>query len=249
MATGNIKNFELKIGKTGLIIIVAGMAAFLCGAFLCGVDVGKNIDTYPEKIAALPQRALALVWRPARINVAQSTQDNKSGQQQSLAEGGNIDLTFYDALTTKKGIVKTESIPEKQPLVSQPKKEEEAPKGNFNIEAQKPSPTINDKNKVKEEPKTKETVVNTASGKNKFVVQVASLKEKRKANQINKKVASLGFKSEIIKIDIKGKGIMFRVISSGFENKVKAQEAAQKISSKTGSDCIVKSADNNAKNN
>jgi len=249
MTTGNIKNFELKIGKTGLIIIIAGMASFLCGSFLFGVDVGKNIDTYPEKISELPQRALALVWRPARVSIARSAPDNKSGQSQSQAEGGNIDLTFYDALTTKKGIVKTESIPEKQPVASPSPKEEEALKGNFNIEAQKPSQTINEKNKVKEEPETKKSVADIASGKNKFIVQVASLKEKKKADQINKKVASLGFKSEIIKTDIKGKGIMFRIISSGFENKVKAQEAAKKISSKTGSDCIVKSVDITAKNN
>jgi cell division protein FtsN len=225
------------------------MAAFLCGAFLFGVDVGKNIDTYPEKIAALPQRALALVWRPARISVAQSAADNKSGQNPP-AEGGNIDLTFYDALTAKKGIVKTESIPEKQPLVSQPPKVEEAHKGNFNIEAQKTPQTVNEKNKAKEETKIKESsTAEITAGKNKFIVQVASLKEKKKADQINKKVTSLGFKSEIIKTDIKGKGIMFRVISTGFENKVKAQEAAEKISSKTKTDCIIKSADNTAKNN
>jgi hypothetical protein len=59
----------------------------------------------------------------------------------------------------------------------------------------------------------------------------------------------LGFKSEIIKTEIKGKGIMFRVTASGFENKVQAQEAAQKISSKTGTNCIVKSIDNAAKDN
>jgi cell division protein FtsN len=249
MATGNIKNFELKIGKTGLIIIIAGMSAFLCGAFLFGVDVGKNIDTYPEKIAAFPRRTLALVWRPARISVDQSAPENKSGQHQSPVESGNIDLTFYDALTTRKGLLKTESVPEKQPVALPPPKEEEAAKGNFNIEAQKTPQTANEKNKAKDEPKTKETSVNTASGKNKFMVQVASLKEKKKANQINKKIASLGFKPEIIKTDIKGKGIMYRVITSGFENKVKAQEAAQKISSKTGTECIVKSADNAAKNN
>ncbi len=249
MASGNIKNFELKIGKTGLIIMVFGMAAFLCGAFLIGVDVGKNIDTYPEKIAALPERALAMVWRPARISVAQNATDNKSGQRQSSAEGGNIDLTFYDALTTKKGIVKTESVPDKQPLVVQPPKEEDIPKGNFNIEAQKPPQTANEKNKAKEENKIKDSAAETNTGKDKFLVQVASLKEKKKADQINKKVASLGFKSEVIKTDIKGKGTMFRVISSGFESKVKAQDAAKKISSKTKTDCIVKSADNTAKNN
>jgi cell division septation protein DedD len=248
MATGNIKNFELKIGKTGLVIIVAGMTAFLCAAFLFGVDVGKNIDTYPDKISALPQRALALVWRPARIGVAQNVPDNKSGQHPSSAEK-NIDLTFYDALTSKKGIANADSVPEKQTPDLQTKNEEEAAKGNFNIEAQKPSQTANDKSKATQEPKVKEAAADTAAGKNQFIVQAASLKEKKKANQVSKKISALGFKSEIIKTEIKGKGIMFRVTAVGFENKVKAQEAAQKISSKTGTNCIVKSIDNAAKDN
>lgn len=248
MATGNIKNFELKIGKTGLIIIIAGMAALLCGAFLFGVDVGENIDTYPQKIAAFPQKALALVWRPARISVAQSEQDKKNAQSQN-SESGNIDLTFYDALTTKKGIVKTESVPDKPPVITPPvkEKEEDALKGKFNIEDQKPSQTVDEKSKTKEETKTKGSITDAASVKNKFIVQVASLKEKKKAEQINKKVASLGFKSEVIKTDIKGKGMMYRVISSGFENKAKAQDAAQKISAKTKTDCIVKISDNTVK--
>jgi cell division septation protein DedD len=248
MATGNIKNFELKIGKTGFIIIVAGMSAFLCAAFLFGVDVGKNIDTYPDKIAALPQRVLALVWRPARIGVAQNAPDNKNGQHQSSAEK-NIDLTFYDALTSKKGIANADSVPEKQPPDLQTKNEEEAAKGNLNIEAQKPLQTANEKSKATQEPKVKEAAVDVASGKNQFIVQAASLKEKKKANQVSKKISSLGFKSEIIKTEIKGKGIMFRVTASGFKNKVQAQEAAQKISSKTGTNCIVKSIDNATKDN
>ncbi|MGD0280604.1 MAG: SPOR domain-containing protein [Smithella sp.] len=239
MASGNIKNFELKMGKTGVVIIIAGMAALLCAAFLFGVDVGKNIDIYPEKIAAFPQRALALVWRPARINVAQSATDNKAGE--------NIDLTFYDALTTKKGIANAETVQEKQPSVSQPKKEEETVKGNFNIEAQKTPQTADDKNDAIQENKIIETALDNASGKHKFIVQVASLKEKTKANQISKKISSSGFKPEIIKTEVKGKGIMFRVIASGFENKVKAQDAAKSISAQTGTNCIVKSVDNSAK--
>ncbi|HUN55118.1 MAG TPA: SPOR domain-containing protein [Smithella sp.] len=248
MATGNIKNFELKIGKAGLIIIVAGMAAFLCVAFLFGVDVGKNIDTYPDKIADLPQRALALVWRPARISVGQSAADHKNVPRQTSA-GENIDLTFYDALTTKKGIAKADSVPEKPPPATQLNNEEEAAKGNFNIEAQKPAQTANEKVKATPDAKPKEAAADVASSHHQFVIQAAALKEKAKANQISKKISSLGFKSEIIKTDIKGKGIMFRVMASGFENKVKAQEAAQKISSKTGTNCIVKSVDNAAKNN
>jgi hypothetical protein len=248
MATGNIKNFELKIGKTGLIIIVAGMSAFLCAAFLFGVDVGKNIDTYPDKIAALPQRVLALVWRPARIGIAQNAPDNKNGQHQSSVEK-NIDLTFYDDLTSKKGIANVDSIPEKQPPNLQTKNEEEAAKGNFNIEAQKPSQAANEKSTATQEPKVKEAAADVASGKNQFIVQAASLKEKKKADQVSKKISSLGFKTQIIKTEIKGKGTMFRVTALGFENKVQAQEAAQKISSKTGTNCIVKSIDNAAKDN
>jgi len=41
MAPTNIKTFELKIGKTGVVIIVVGMAVLLSISFLFGVDVGK----------------------------------------------------------------------------------------------------------------------------------------------------------------------------------------------------------------
>jgi hypothetical protein len=39
------------------------------------------------------------------------------------------------------------------------------------------------------------------------------------------------------------------VIVSGFENKVQAHEAALKISPKTGTSCIIKRVDNEAKKN
>jgi Sporulation related domain. len=51
----------------------------------------------------------------------------------------------------------------------------------------------------------------------------------------------------VIKVDVKGKGIFFRVVVPGFEDKVQAQEAAQKISQKTGLNCIIKSVDNEEK--
>ena len=53
MVSGNIKNFELKLGRAGLLIVIAGMAALLCCTFIFGVEVGKNIDAYPEKIASV----------------------------------------------------------------------------------------------------------------------------------------------------------------------------------------------------
>ncbi|HQI23950.1 MAG TPA: hypothetical protein PLV15_03845, partial [Smithella sp.] len=71
MATQNTKKFELKIGKTGVLIILGGMTGLLCAAFLLGVDIGKNIETSPGEIASLPQKALAMVWRPAKIKMAE----------------------------------------------------------------------------------------------------------------------------------------------------------------------------------
>jgi cell division protein FtsN len=247
MASGNIKNFELKVGKAGLITIVVGMVALLCTAFLFGVEVGKNIDVYPEKIAAFPQKALTLIWRPAKIKTAQSTSDNKSGQKHQPQE--NIDLTFYSALTSKKGALKEESIPDKQSIFLQPKSEEEPVNGNFNIEVKNPPGIINEKTKEKSEPKAKEIAQSVASKKQKFTIQAASLKDKSKANKMNKKIASLGFMSQVIKVDVKGKGVLFRVVVSGFEDKVQADDAAQKIAKKTGTNCIIKSINSEAKKN
>jgi len=247
MATGNIKNFELKIGKTGLIIVGVGMATLLCVSFLFGVDVGKNIDTYPGKIAELPQKALAVVWRPARITVAQTPSENKTGHHQN-ATGENIDLTFYNTLTSKKGAVNTELTPEKQTPAALPA-DEEALKGKYNIEAQKPQETTNEKAKEKDAPVKKDNISSTAPDKTRYRVQVASLKKENEAGKISKKISALGYKPEIMKVEVKGKGTMFRVFASGFENKIQAQEAAQKISPKTKTNCIVKSFDNKEKKN
>ena len=249
MASGNIKNFELKVGKAGLIIIVFGMAVLLCTAFLFGVDVGKNIDTYPDKIASLPQKILALVWRPANIRIAQSAPDNKNGQNKPPKSQENIDLTFYNALTSKKGVLKEQQVQDKQPVVLPPENRGETVTGNFNIEAQKSLVPVNDKTKEKGKSKEKEIESIIASNKQKFKIQAASLKDKTTANKMSKKIASLGFMSQVIKVDVKGKGILYRVVVSGFEDKVQADEAAQKISRKTGSDCIIKSINSETKKN
>ena len=249
MASGNVKNFELKVGKAGLIIIVFGMAVLLCTSFLFGVDVGKNIDTYPDKIAALPQKALALVWRPAKIRVDQNTPDNKSGQNQAPKSPENIDLTFYNALTGKKGVLKEQQVQDKQPVVLPPENGGETVTGNFNMETQKPPAPVNDKTKEKGESKEKEIESIIASNKQKFKIQAASLKDKTTANKMSKKISSLGFMSQVIKTDIKGKGTLYRVVVSDFDDKVKADEAAQKISRETGTNCIIKSINRETKKN
>jgi cell division protein FtsN len=42
---------------------------------------------------------------------------------------------------------------------------------------------------------------------------------------------------------------MYRVVASGLNDKEQAQQAAKKISAKTGTNCIVKKIDNEIKEN
>jgi cell division protein FtsN len=246
MASGNTKNFELKLKKLGLIIVIVGMAALLCFVFLLGVDVGKNIDTYPEQIAALPRKVLAFIWHPAKI------------QQEDSKDGENIDLTYYNTLTSKKGMAKEQPVAPKKDSIEAPplqktaslaRSNEENSNVDANLEAQKKSAAIKEITKEESKSKTKETPASAPANKQKFIIQAASLKDKAKAYQLNKKIAALGFEALIVPVEIKGKGTWYRVIISGFESKAQAQAAAAKISKKTGTNCIIRNADSNVKKN
>lgn len=265
MANGNEKKFELKIGKSGLLTIVAGMTALLCAAFLFGIDVGQNMETYPDKIALIPQKALALVWRPARIKMAQKSGTFSNADHSQSA--GNIDLTYHETLMSKKGMARADSFEEKQPVVNDAPKTEESPTGKFLIETQNQNVMVDEHPKEtektvakesvknKEEMKRKETVKQKESSdkkndireatstKDKYFIQVASLKDKSAAYEMNKKIDSLGFHGKVIKIEVKGKGILYRVVASDLHDKEKATEAAKNISAKTGTNCIVKKSE------
>ncbi len=242
MASKNIKDFEFRLKKAGLIMVITGMAALLCFAFLLGVNVGKNIDTYPEKISSLPQKALALIWHKNKTEPAENMTADKQSDEETKEE--NIDLTFYKTLSSKKGVVTEKSAPEKKPEIETTTPPEEIVSGNASPETPQQNMDVKaDKKKEEGKLKNKE-ITPPKTGKNKYIIQVASLKEKAKAYQLNKKVAALGFDPKIIPITIKSKGTWYRVIIFGFENKAKAQEAATKISKKTGSSCIIRSLDN-----
>ncbi len=246
MASGNIKNFELKLGRTGLIIVIAGMAALLCSTFLFGVAVGKNIDTYPDKIASLPQKLLALVWRPAKIRAAQTAAENKTGQNQPKAQE-EPDLTFFNTLTSKKGMVKEQPIPDKKPVVEAPIaqpllppiKNDAAVTSGLEAKKQQAAPSGTADDEIAAKIKAAESA---ASAKEvKFAIQVASLKEKNKAHQLSKKLSTLGYAPRIVENSIPGKGKWFRVVIDGFASRANAHTAAEQISGKTGAHCIIKS--------
>ncbi len=248
MASGNIKNFELKLGRTSLVIVIVGMTALLCGTFLFGVAVGKNIDTYPGQIASVPQKLLALVWRPAKIRAAQTAAENKAAQNQPKAQE-EPDLTFFNTLTSKKGVAKEQPIPDKKPaieapaiqsLLTEPKNEVPAASISPNSAVKKQQAATSGKTVDEIEAKIKEAEQAVTAKEEKFAVQVASLKEKTKADQLNKKLLTLGYKPRIAENNIPGKGKWFRVVVDGFASRANAQTAAEKISGKTGAHCVVR---------
>lgn len=250
MGTGNIKKFELRLGRTGLIIVVVGMAVLFCASFLFGVSVGKNIDTHPQKISSFPQRVISFFWRPAKVAVDPGQINQNEAAADADADAKSLDLTFHNALTQSKTPSMQPSIEEKKPDVSvtvhpalpepelapEPEPAPEpvaAPKA----AAEKPRADIEAEKDVKTKQAASKSVATGA-----FVVHVASLKEKSKAWQLVKTLADLGYLAKVVRVDLKKKGIWYRVIIPGFETRSKAKAASDKISSKVKTDCVIREA-------
>lgn len=249
MGSGNIKKFELKLGRTGLIIVICGMSILLCLSFVLGVGVGKNMDTYPEKISSFPQQVLAFFWRPARVETSQKNVESKQAQP----EKGNMNLAFHNALTGDKvpsvqqppdsgkrpndGIVEDQKAkPESPAAVASERKDTGSPRK----ETTGQTPVDSEKSRPEARSKIKETRSPADETGPSFVIHVASMKDKAKANQIQKTVAALGYPTKVMKADIKGKGAWYRVIATGFKSKALAQSAADKISKKIKTNCIIR---------
>jgi cell division protein FtsN len=225
MASKNIKNFEIKLQKTGIVIIVAGMAVLLCLTFLLGVEVGKGLDTYPEKISSLPKKILASISQPAKIDPNSSLDGTEDEEE--------IDLTIQEK-NTQNNLSDEKTIPDKQSLNMKPTKTDQSIN---NVEDTKI--TSNNKKEISEN-KNKKPIAEIKKIEKKYIVHAASFKEKDKAYMFNKKIAELGFKPTIIPVHLKDKGLWYRVIVSGLESKSNAKSAADKIEKTTGSKCTIR---------
>ncbi|MEI7637600.1 MAG: SPOR domain-containing protein [Syntrophus sp. (in: bacteria)] len=102
MAIKNIRSFEFKLGKLGLILLIAGMGVLVFGAFVLGVNVGKDIDTYPDKIVRGIPRLIT-------EGIGRVFPKGKSDGDSKAQDKAALDLTFYDTLT-KKGTTAKEII-------------------------------------------------------------------------------------------------------------------------------------------
>ncbi len=220
MASKNIKNFEIKLKKTGIVVIIAGMTALLCLTFLLGVEVGKSLDAYPEKISSLPKKIFALISQPAKIDPDSSLGDTKEKEEN--------DLSIQEKLPQKSSSDE-KTTPEKEYTKVASDKTDEDTKN-----------TSSNKIEISEN-KEKKTTADVKKTQDKYyIIHAASFKEKDKAYMLNKQIAELGLKPIIIPVELKAKGLWYRVIVSGLESQSKAQSVADQIAKKTGSKCTIR---------
>lgn len=239
MGLGNVKKFEIKLAKTGIIILVAGMTILVCLAFVLGISVGKNIEAYPGKIASLPKRVVASLWKPSRTLEQHEREDG-----QAKPDKVTIDLSFHKDLTDEK----LPPIQKPQPVQPRPEPKQQAPpqtEESIIEEILKKQEEISPETYSVEKPppekkaEAKQAVRSAAPVKAAYIIHVTSLKDKDKAVLTNKTIASMGYTSKVTKVEIKEKGTWYRVIVTGFDSKTKARVAADKIGKKVNATCAV----------
>jgi DedD protein len=272
MATKNRHIFELRLGKVGLILFVCGMSVLLFSMFLLGIVVGKHMEAYPEKFSPgvaelIRDRLFAFAPQAGRVNPS-----TKAGKSNAPADGEeSFDLTFYKTLGGKKdgaqaakaaGPVRDQSpetsasvpVSTGEPELS-PEESAVGAVGNVTLAA-----SGEDAKEPTRLP-TKEPTVDSGSGipvavpaisaaepseavaKGHLEVQVAAHQDQRKAEQLVKKLKTLGFASRVAAKDLPGKGRWFRVIVGGFETREKAKAAANQIEGKIrGVKCVIRSS-------
>jgi cell division protein FtsN len=105
MTSHNSRDFEFKLGKLGLVLFTVGIALLLFFSFIFGVMVGKNIESYPEKIAKGIPRVIKETLTEASDKAISSIKGNDGSQETTAPtdqkKSEQIELGFYDKLTEK----------------------------------------------------------------------------------------------------------------------------------------------------
>jgi cell division protein FtsN len=251
MAAKNTHRFELRMGKLGLALFILGMSALLFAVFLFGVNVGKNIDTYPDKIARfIPDKLRSRMgWPSGSMEPMVSPKEEK--KQETAESDKDVDLTFYDTLSKKKVdarglIVET---PKEKKTVAEGLREPSRPvasAANLKMPAEKAA-AANQQKPAALPPAPPPAAVQKKEApvaKDKFLIQVVSYQKKSKADDLIGKLKSLGYTSRIEVMELPDKGKWFRVVMGGFQSKQDAQKAVDKVSkSIAGVHCVIRSVE------
>jgi cell division protein FtsN len=237
MMTKNTRRFEFKLGRIGLIFFLLGISGLLFGVFLLGVTVGKNIDTYPEKIARfLPDKMKTLISLPP--DTAEPVVATQDEVKQETPEP-EPNLTFHDLGKRKadtKGMAPDGMFPTKAPAGGVTEKSPLPPPvvvpPTVQPKPAAPLPAAEKEPPVKEKPVVREQ----------FLVQVVSYQDNSKAEILVKKISAMGYPAKTEMIELPDKGKWFRVVMGGFPSRPEAQKAVDAVSRKNKRlNCVIRS--------
>jgi cell division protein FtsN len=190
MSSQNSRDFEFKLGKLGLVLFTFGIALLLLSSFMFGVMVGKNIESYPEKIAkGIPQAIKETVVDAPHEAISKIIKEDEikaSGEAENKEQKDNFKVTFFDKLTEK--------------------------------EKQTPRDLPGEVTSSKSKNETR------LSSKNKYMIQLASFRDKTKMEALRKKLSTMGYTPRIDEINLVSKGTWYRVILDGFSNTDEARK-------------------------
>ena len=89
-------------------------------------------------------------------------------------------------------------------------------------------------------PPSKETPVKPSPVTGTYQIQVVSLKEKEKADQLCKKLMNLGYSPRIVTAELRDRGVWHRVVLEGYESREQAQKVTDIVSKKiNGVNCVI----------
>ena len=254
MAAKNLRQFEFKLGKLGIVLFLIGFTILVFAGFLLGVQVGRNLDTYPEWLArGIPRHILELVGphgAPARRDIPVGkvggalfeapAGDSQAGKP-AEGEKGPAPATAPAVTEGVQQANETAAPSGDGASAAAPPQAAKAPAGKAAAPAAASGETVK-KEKSPPEAKAEGKKEKEAPAKNgRFTVQVVSFREKEKAEGLSKKIRSLGYSSQVAQTDISGKGKWYRVTVEGFETKPAAEKAAEDMTSKIkGLNCVIK---------
>ncbi|MDI6725601.1 MAG: SPOR domain-containing protein [Smithellaceae bacterium] len=236
----NTKQFEFKLGRTGLIFFIIGMSISTFAFFLLGVKVGANLDAYPEKLAAWPASVVASLGLFAKSTPAIKEHhvgpaEGGTGlpvtnqEDRPAAENpGALSRATEEAGKAEQGQdVRMAPDLKEQPVAEEVRK---APP-----EAMKPAKAPTVPARVEPLPPPMPPRVPAAAAEPKagssgnYLIQVASFRERDKADKFCAEIVRLGYKPEVEQASQNEADLWFRVVIRNFRTIEDARKASQEL--------------------
>ena len=213
MRPQRMKEFEFRLGKLGLTLFIIGISFLLFLSFVTGVMIGVNMEGNPDQISQGIPGIIKQKIGKATPGEAGETEKGagEEGKKAGAAEKGEFKLTFFDTLSKGKGSGSADATTQKA------KKEE-----------------------TRREETPSDATRTTVAAVGKFVIQVASLQDRKKAEDLRDRLNSMSYAAYIDSAQLSDRGHWYRVKLKGFETKEEAQKVADGLQAKVkGLQCLI----------